>query len=593
MAGRIPQHFIDDLIARADIVEVIGTRVALQKHGKEYRACCPFHAEKTPSFYVSPQKQFYHCFGCGAHGTAIGFLMEFEQLDFVESIETLAQDLGLQVPREGANEAAARSAQATTAPLYAALTAAAKFFAQQLRNSDKAKDYLRGRGLTGQTAKRFGLGYAPPNWDSLLRHLQPHFAEANLVSAGLVIRKDNGGLYDRFRDRVIFPIRDRRGRVLGFGGRILDTGEPKYLNSPETPVFHKGRELYGLYEARQQQRNLQQLFVVEGYMDVISLAEAGIENAVATLGTATTAEHVEHLLRVVTRITFCFDGDNAGRQAAWRALTTSLPAVRDDRQIEFLLLPQGADPDSVVRERGAEGFRLLAREAISLSHFLLETLQRQYPPTQAEGRAQLANAAKPLLQSIPEGLLRDQLISTVARLIDSNDAAFKAALRPGKTTSADAPARPVDSHQVRLTPVRQAIAVLLARPDVGLTVTDLARLRGLDAPGMGLLCNLLEIVHAHPNLNTASLWERIRDTEYAPHLHKLMQWLPTPEESAIMERLFQDAVNRLLRRADEQRIDELLQLNLQRTLTEQEKHELRELFKRSPSASSSTGSATP
>ena len=389
MSGRIPQDFIDDLIERADIAEVIGSRIQLKKHGREFKAPCPFHSEKTPSFTVSPQKGFYHCFGCGAHGTALGFLMEFDRLEFPEAVEELAHMLGLEVPRQEQVEK-----RTPVSPVYEALTEAARLYRQALKTHPAAVEYLKSRGLTGETVRAFGIGYAPPGWDYLLRHLADNEDKhRHFLSAGLIAERDSGGYYDRLRDRVVFPIRDSRGRTVGFGGRTMGNDEPKYLNSPETPVFHKGRELYGLYEARQRERKLRRILVVEGYMDVVSLAGHGIFDVVGTLGTATTPEHLRRLLRATEEVTFCFDGDRAGRDAAWRALLTSLPEMREGRQVRFLFLPDGEDPDSIVRTEGAE--RLIKRmdNTLPLSDYLFRELKAQTDTDSMDGRARLAELA--------------------------------------------------------------------------------------------------------------------------------------------------------------------------------------------------------
>jgi DNA primase len=395
VAGRIPQDFIDDLIERVDIADVIGSRVQLKKAGREYKAPCPFHSEKTPSFTVSSQKGFYHCFGCGAHGTAISFLMEFDRLEFPDAVEELAQIAGVPVPRDDNVEK-----RTPLAPVHEVLHKAAGFYRQALKENPTATDYLKSRGLDGETVRAFGIGFAPASWDFLLRR----FGDGNemhrlLKSAGLIVQRDNGGYYDRFRDRVMFPIRDSRGRVIGFGGRVIGDGEPKYLNSPETPAFHKGRELYGLYEARQAQRKLDRVLVVEGYMDVVSLACQGIQNAVGTLGTATTPEHLRRLFRASAEIVFCFDGDRAGRAAAWRALQTSLPEMRDGRQVRFMFLPDGEDPDSLVRHEGKEGLSRRLQTTVTLSDYLLQELETQTDMDSMDGRARLAELARPGRQS--------------------------------------------------------------------------------------------------------------------------------------------------------------------------------------------------
>ena len=401
MAGRIPQHFIDELVARTDIIEVIGGRVPLKRAGREYKACCPFHDEKSASFTVSAEKQFYHCFGCGAHGTALGFVMEFDHLGFVEAVEELAARAGLEVPREG-GESAARPDD----DLYVALERAALFFRQSLSGEAKARDYVAGRGLTGDSVTRFGIGYAPPRWDALLERYGGSAGERQtLLRAGLVIERTEGsaGHYDRFRDRIMFPIRDVRGRTIGFGGRVLDKAEPKYLNSPETELFHKGRELYGLYESRQATRNLGRLLVVEGYMDVVRLHQAGITYAVATLGTATTPEHLQRIFRLVGEVIFCFDGDRAGRAAAWRALENAVSEVKQGRQLRFLFLPDGHDPDSLVGEEGMTAFEARIAAAVPLSDYLIGELSARCDVASVDGRARLVELARPLHPAHPLG----------------------------------------------------------------------------------------------------------------------------------------------------------------------------------------------
>ncbi|MEN8176417.1 MAG: DNA primase, partial [Pseudomonadota bacterium] len=419
MAGRIPPEFIDRLLARIDIVDVIDRRVPLKKAGHEYQARCPFHSEKTPSFTVSPQKQFYHCFGCGAHGTAIGFLMEFDQLGFPEAVEELARDAGLEVPHE---QGVSTPHQPDLRPVYQTLEEASLYYAGQLREhpeAGQAVDYLKNRGVSGEIARDYRLGYAPPGWNNLIAAFGGDDGTlGRLRTAGLVSEPDGGRQYDRLRDRVVFPIRDQRGRVVGFGGRILESTDkaepdakpagPKYLNSPETPVFHKGRELYGLYEARQAGVDLKSILVVEGYMDVIALAQHGIRNVVATLGTATTADHLQRLFRATPAIIFCFDGDRAGREAAWKALTVALPLLTGGREVSFMFVPEGEDPDSLVRSEGPDQFRGRMKAALPASEFLFEKLKEDTDfSRQLDGKSRLADAAKPLIQSIPEGSFRE------------------------------------------------------------------------------------------------------------------------------------------------------------------------------------------
>jgi len=439
MSGLIPQHFIDDLISRADIVEVLGKRMQLKKAGREFKANCPFHDEKTPSFTVSPSKGFYHCFGCGAHGTALGFLMEYEHMSFVEAVESLAASMGIEVPREESQRPARRYDE-----LFELLAKVERYYQANLKDNKTAQEYLKGRGIDGATAKRFGIGYALDGWSSVL----DKFGKSNetierLLATGLIIRKDNGGHYDRFRDRIMFPIRDARGRCIGFGGRVMANDEPKYLNSPETVLFHKGRELYGLYEARQAIRNIERLVVVEGYMDVIGLARHGIDFGVATLGTATTDDHLNRLFRLTEDVFFCFDCDKAGRAAAWRALETALPQIREGRQICFVFLPDGQDPDSYVRDLGHKAFEEALTAGVPLSDFLIAELAGQVDMETVDGRARLAELAMPLVQRVPNGIYRDLLTERLASSVGLPTAKLTAILRQARRwTSKNSPVSP-------------------------------------------------------------------------------------------------------------------------------------------------------
>ncbi|RMG56761.1 MAG: DNA primase [Gammaproteobacteria bacterium] len=574
MAGRIPQHFIDELIARTDIVEVIGQRVPLKKKGREYAACCPFHSEKTPSFYVSPAKQFYHCFGCGAHGTAIGFLMEYDNLEFVEAVEELARMAGVEVPREQASDrgGAARSApEHDLQPLRDLMQAAASFYQEQLRHSPQAVEYLRQRGLSGEIARDYGLGHAPDDWDALLQHLQA--PEEQLVQAGLAIRNERGRVYDRFRNRIMFPIRNRRGQVIGFGGRVLGDGEPKYLNSPETPLFHKGRELYGLYEARQFNRRLDRLLVVEGYMDVIALAQHGIRNAVATLGTATTPEHLQVLFRTVSQLVFCFDGDRAGREAAWKALAVTLPFMQDGFEVGFLFLPEGEDPDSLVRAEGQAAFERRLDQATGISEYLIAELTRRHNVHTQAGRTHLATDAMALIGPMPRGLLRTALVEEVARLTH---------LRPeqlegGQGTRIAAVDR---RQQLRITPVRLALHALLHEPALADDDMPTDWLHTLDRPGIDLLLELIETIRREPHISPAVLLERYRGTEAGRHLQRIAAWQPPGFEGAAVARMYQDAMDTLRRQHEEQRLEALLHKADTEGLSEAEKRELRGLLER-------------
>ncbi len=419
MAGRIPQHFIDDLLARLDIVDIIDSRIKLKKTGRNYSACCPFHKEKTPSFTVSPDKQFYYCFGCGASGNALGFVMEYDHLDFPAAVDDLAGQLGLEVPRE---QSRSQSTQPDYSNLYQLTEQAVSFFQDQLRHhgqSAKADSYLERRGLNSQCIEQFKIGFAPPGWDNLQKHLgSTPEREKQLIQVGLLVEnEDTRRIYDRFRDRIIFPIRDSRGRYIAFGGRVLGNEKPKYLNSPESPIFHKGKELYGLYEARQANRSLSNILVVEGYMDVVALAQQGISNSVATLGTATTPEHMQRLFKVVPEIIFCFDGDDAGRRAAWRALESTLPQMEDGRQARFLFLPQGEDPDSIIRQEGPENFQNRIRsQALSLDTFLFKELEEGLNLNTMDGAARLAKLAQPYINQLPEGIFKQLILKKLSGL---------------------------------------------------------------------------------------------------------------------------------------------------------------------------------
>ena len=588
----IPQHFIDELLARTDIVEVINARVTLKKQGREYAACCPFHGEKTPSFFVSPAKQFYHCFGCGAHGTAVTFLMEHDNLSFPEAIEELARQAGMEVP----SDPGSRERSESHRPLFEVLEAAAEHYAKALRHSPEAVDYLKTRGLTGEIARDYRLGYAEDRWDGLLSSLVPKHEEQHLVDAGLAIRKEGGKIYDRFRGRIMFPIRDNRGRVTGFGGRILGQGEPKYLNSPETPVFHKGNQLYGLFEARRANTRLDRLLVVEGYMDVIALAQHGITHAVATLGTATTREHLERLFRIVPRLVFCFDGDAAGRKAAWRALEQALPVMRDGREAAFLYLPEGEDPDSLVRSIGAEGFLHLETGAQALTDAFLEQLGERFDTTTREGRARLGTEAARLLTAMPEGLLKAQLVNDLARLcgVSPEDFSSRAAESPqpdpGHRPSA-AGRRP-SPRRLAVTPVRMALSLILQDPALAGEIKDWRFLEHSEVAGAGLLAQVIETLENAPNLTTAGLLERWRGSDEGRFLLKLAQWRPPSGDEAAPARMLNDAISRLRTLHDEQRATALLDKAAREPLNDAEKSELKALLATRKGAEGGGGSGS-
>ncbi|MCU7844575.1 MAG: DNA primase [Candidatus Thiodiazotropha sp. (ex Monitilora ramsayi)] len=520
MPGRIPSQFIDELISRVDVVEIINRRVPLKKAGRDFQACCPFHDEKTPSFTVSQQKQFYHCFGCGAHGSAIGFLMEYDNLGFVEAVESLAESAGLEVPREAGYDQGP-----DLRPLYDLMEEASRFYQQQLRQHPEvyqAVDYLKHRGLTGEIAARFHLGFAPPGWDNLLSILgQDQAAIERLSQCGLTSEPESGKRYDRFRHRIVFPIRDSRGRVIGFGGRVLGDDKPKYLNSPETPLFHKGRELYGLYEARKANNKLQRLLVVEGYMDVVALAQYGILNAVATLGTATTQDHLELIFRTCSEVVFCFDGDRAGKDAAWKALQTTLPVMREGREARFLFLPDGEDPDTLVRKEGREAFEVRIDGALPLSEFLFQQLTGQVKMETIDGRAHLAELAKPYLERLPPGLFRRMMYQHLENLVGIRDGHLDT--QSAGTGRASRQARQRQAVQ-RPTPIRFAIALLLDNPHLVTTADSVDdSWKQWQTTGTQILSQLLEIIRSQPTLNKAALLERWRDSEHFAHLNKLAE----------------------------------------------------------------------
>lgn len=558
MSGRIPQEFVDSLMARVDIVEVIDGHVPLRKAGREYIARCPFHDEKTPSFTVSPEKQFYHCFGCGAHGTAIGFLMEYNHMGFVDAVRELAGRVGLELPRE------ATGARREEEPgLYDVLDDAAAWFRRQLREHARGRtaiDYLKQRGVSGEVAAEYGLGYAPPGWDNLGPALGGRYPQEQLLAAGLLARRDSGGCYDRFRDRIVFPIRDTRGRTIAFGGRALGDDGPKYLNSPETPVFHKGRELYGLYEARRSgNASTERLVVVEGYMDVVMLARHGIGYAVATLGTATTPQHLERLFRQVPELVFCFDGDRAGRQAAWRALEHLLAVVREGRQACFVFLPEGEDPDSLVRSEGREAFEKRLVNAVTLSSFFYDCLSRRADTASIDGRARLVELARPYLAKIAPGVFRHMMVERLAELARIDTAAL-ADLLPAARVPASRPAparRPAGAPARAVSSLpRKAITLLLRRPALAGQAGDYKYLAELTMPGADLLAGMLDLLAGNPHFNTAAVLERWRDHEYGRYLTRLAQ-----EEALIpaekLEDEFADVMRRLRIRYLDQQIETL------------------------------------
>lgn len=580
MAGLIPQDFIDDLVARADIVEVIGRRVPLKKAGREFKACCPFHDEKSPSFTVSPNKGFYHCFGCGAHGTAVGFLMDFDHMSFVEAIESLAQSMGVEVPRDESDKPAQRYDE-----LFQLMGKVERFWQKELRGHSQAADYLTQRGIDGATAQRFGIGFAPDGWSTVLDKFgSADDAADRLLAAGLVIRKDNGRHYDRFRDRIMFPIRDARGRCIGFGGRTMGDGEPKYLNSPETVLFHKGRELYGLWEARQALRHIEQLLVVEGYMDVVALARNGIDFAVATLGTATTADHLNRLFRLSENVSFCFDGDAAGRKAAWRALETALPHIREGRQIRFIFLPDGQDPDSYVNAHGADAFMDLLDNGMPLSEFLISELAAQVDLDSVDGKARFAELAKPLLGKIPRGVYHDLLVESLAQRVGlTTEKLARNMATEGEAGSARSSARPALAVQQRSSSragkpsvIRRAITLLLNHPPAA-EMLDIEKLAGVRRPGIELLQRLIETVQQEPNITTAGLLERWRHDDAGRHLGKLAAVEMPGDEDFDPAAELRDCLDQLAEAGRRDHYNILIEKQRVSSLSEDEKAEFRQL----------------
>jgi DNA primase len=585
MAGRIPQAFIDELIARTDIVELIGGRVQLKKAGREWKACCPFHNEKTPSFWVSPDKQFYHCFGCGAHGTALGFLIEHDKLPFPDAVEELASRLALEVPREDGGAPRTRPGE----DLYGLIGQVAQFYRDSLRESARARQYLEGRGITAESCVKFAIGYAPDAWDSVLKRFGGS-AERDraLLESGLVVERSGrgeSGHYDRFRDRVMFPIRDARGRPIAFGGRIIDEGEPKYLNSPETALFHKGRELYGLYEARQALRKVERLLVVEGYVDVVRLAQSGIAYSVATLGTATTPEHLNRLFRVTSEVVFCFDGDRAGRTAAWRALENALEHARDGRQLRFLFLPEGHDPDTLVGAEGAAAFEARVADAVPISEFLVSQLVARTDLSSVDGRARLAELARPLLARLPAGVYRELLLERLAAEVRMPAGRLeellkspKSAARAGRPAQPARRARPPRSagRQPLLT---QAIILVLHHPASARGLPAVPAWLGTEQKGFPVLRELIETARAEPGLTTAQIVERWRERPEGARMAELAGAESLVADSRAAARELASLLERIgAELGPEKRLNELIELSRERRLTGAEQQEFQGLL---------------
>jgi DNA primase len=584
MTGRIPDSFLDELVSRSDIVDIISARVPLKKAGREYKACCPFHNEKSPSFSVSAEKQFYHCFGCGAHGTVIGFLMQYEKMEFLDAVADLAQRAGLELPRE-----AQAPRDPGSADLHDLMLQAARFFEQNLADNPRARAYVQRRGLDVKISAKFSLGYAPDAWEALLTRFGAHEEDRRrLLQVGLILERSGertSGFYDRFRDRLMFPIRDSRGRVIGFGGRVIDQGEPKYMNSPETPLFHKGRELYGLYEARQARGDFKRLVVVEGYMDVVRLHQAGITYAVATLGTATTQEHLNKIFRMTSEVVFCFDGDRAGRQAAWRALENALPLARDGRELKFMFLPEGHDPDTLVAEEGAEAFENRMKAALPLSEYLVQQLIVDVDLDHIDGRAKLKALAGPLFARMPEGIYREMLADRLASRVGMPANKLKEFFAAGEPKRAGNPSEPPLRQRGRISVGRgnlltQAITLVLHHPAAAGAIEDPELLGSIDKAGVSVLKELLEQAATASSASTAMLLERWRDRTEYERLTELATLDPLVADTASAAKELKMAVEKLLEEyGPGRRMDELLKKAEELGLNYEEKAELSSLLK--------------
>jgi DNA primase len=573
VSGRIPREFIDELLVRVDIVDLIDSHVPLKKTGNNFVARCPFHTEKTPSFSVSRKKQFFHCFGCGASGNAISFLMDFNHLDFVEAVEDLAGFAGLDVPRESINYQVEQKKE-DLPNLYALMEQVAAFYVEQLRSSDegkKAVEYLKNRGVSGDCASEFMLGYAPNEWKSLASRFSPEL----LLKAGLLVDKEEKQPYDRFRGRIMFPIRDKRARIIGFGGRVLDDSLPKYLNSPETPLFHKSKEVYGLYELLEKNAKPQRILIVEGYMDVIALAQFGIHYAVATLGTATSQAHLDLLFRFSSELVFCFDGDKAGKEAAWRAMEPAFSCLKDGRQVRIMLLPQNHDPDSLVREEGVDGFVGRTKAAETLSEFFFGYFSKELNLSELEGRAQLASKAKPYLEKLPESIFKEMMFARLKELsgwvgLDVlGNAATLASKQNSKQYRKIDKKRPQDNG--RLSSARMAIALLVQNPRLA-EVLEQREINWdeLEFSGADLFKNILQMIADKNPANAAVLTECYRDAAEEKSIKALALLDPQVPDDKI-DAVFGDSLDRLLTQSREAILARLLDKSKVEGLDAQEK----------------------
>ncbi|MFU2111476.1 DNA primase [Glaesserella parasuis] len=575
MKGSIPRSFIDDLVARTDIVELINSRVKLKKAGRDYQACCPFHHEKSPSFTVSQSKQFYHCFGCGVHGNVISFLMEYDKLEFPEAIEELAALHGLEVPRENVinRDGKPQASYKTRRNLYELLDLVAKFYQQQLTQDRASQAYLQQRGLSQEIIERFEIGFSPNAMDAVLRRFGNNPEEVQkLLDTGMLSKNDRGNVYDRFRNRVMFPIRDKRGRVIAFGGRVLGDEKPKYLNSPESATYHKGNELYGLYQALQHNEKPEFLFVVEGYMDVVALAQFGVNNAVASLGTATTGEQIQLMFRSTEQVICCYDGDRAGRDAAWRALENALPYLHDGRQIKFIFLPDGEDPDTFIRVQGKERFERYLEQALTLSEFLFDSLLTQVDLSTKEGKSKLASLALPLIKRIPGEMLRLYLRNILGQKLGILDPIQLESMLSQKSVET-APKRHNMPH-IERTPMRLLITLLLQNPHLVQNVPeDVTFLQSLQEKGFDLFLELVNICHANLGISMGGLLEYLRESPNYRHLELLANWdhLVSSEN---VENTFIDTLDFFYKKLLDRQIDILMAKDRTTGLNQQEKQEL-------------------
>ena len=569
MAGRVPRSFIDDLLNRVDIVEVIDSRVPLKKKGREYWACCPFHGEKTASFSVSSSKQFYHCFGCQKSGNAVGFLMDYDHMEFVEAIESLAHSLGIEVPYEQGT-APAKPAQGLES-MYQLMEQSSQYYEAQLKQTPEAIDYLKDRGISGQTAKTFAIGYAPPGWNNL------DGDEKQLVETGMLVKKETGKPYDRFRHRLMFPIRDRRGRTIAFGGRVINPEDnPKYLNSPESPLFHKSDEIYGLYELKKAVTNIDRIYVTEGYMDVVALAEHGVKTAVATLGTAINNRQIESLFRVCKNLVFCFDGDAAGKKAAWRSLEECLASLKEGRLARFLFLPEGQDPDSYISEFGSEAFDQQVDQASTLTEYLFETLLTECNIKTLEGRAQFLDRLRPYFMLIPLQSLKDQILTEVEQRTGQQiDTRMLRLLGEDKPVAATGSRMP----EPHWTPTRLAINLLLKKPALAQSTGTHDELAESGIPGVDLLLKILDRIHDEPEISTQNLLDRFKGDDHESHLYKLAAMEPPVEDDESLERMFADCLQSLRKQYIDHRQKQLItKLQSGEALSEAEKREHKKLF---------------